>query len=314
MSNKHIIYKLLSLLIVFFVVDFAIFMILKTGIDRYYGMNKAAAVLCIGNSHIVAGVDAGRVEKEIGMPVAKYATSGINTFDRFWMLRQFVEAHPSVKVVVYDVDPRMFWSDDLSVASYTLLLPYIDNPVISQYIKQEAGWQEYYTSRLLRTARFQDHTIVQALRGLLDKMEIEQKSRIKIENFQYYLKKEDRWGRKIRVNPESLKTFHNSINYLTAKDIKVLLVFIPLIDLVNEIDPVNQEEVIKIFQETARINENVYFLDYNRDYQYKYALFYDPWHLNKDGKELVTEKLIAELQSLLSLNKSVATETSVRRR
>jgi len=309
MSNKSLISKALLLLVFFLIGDFIIFKVLKAGLDLYYGMNKPAEVLCIGNSHIVAGIDAGSMEKEMGIPVSKYATSGINTFDRFWMMRQFVEAHPSVKVVVYDVDPRMFWSEDLSFASYTLLLPYIDDQVISHYLKQEASWQEYYTSRLLRTARFQDHTIVQALRGLLGQIEVEQSSRMRVENIHNYLERESLWSRNIRINPESLKIFQTSIAYLTAKGIKVVLVFIPLIDLVNEIDPDNQEKVVTIFQETASINKNVYFLDYNRDYQHKYALFYDPWHLNKDGKELVTGRLVTDLQLLLSLNTSVGTNT-----
>lgn len=286
----------------FLIGDFALFKVLKTGLDLYYGMDKPAGILCIGNSHTVSGIDAERIEREMGMPVTKYATSGINTFDRFWMLGQFIETHPSVKVVVYDVDPRMFWSEDLSTASYTLLLPYIDDPVIHQYIKQEAGWQEYYTNYLLRTTRFQDHTIVQALRGHLGRVDVDQKSRLQVENFHSYLQKENHWSRKIRINPESLKIFQNSISYLTAKGIKVVLIFIPLIDLVNKIDPENQKKTIQIFKEQADKNQNIYFLDYNGYYQYHHSLFYDPWHLNKDGKNLVTGRLIADLKSILPLD------------
>jgi len=215
----------LFLLIFFLIGDFAIFKILKTGLDHYYGMNKQAEVLCIGNSHTVAGIDAGRLEKEIGMPVAKYATSGINTFDRFWMIRQFIETHPTVKMVVYDVDPRILWSKDISFASYTLFLPYIDDQVISYYLKQEASWQEYYTSRLLRTARFQDHTIVQAIRGLLGRIEVENSGTIQVENFHKYLEKEHRVSGKNHINPESIKIFQRSIDYLTARGVKVVLVF-----------------------------------------------------------------------------------------
>jgi hypothetical protein len=313
MSNKSIIYKVLLLLIFFLIGDFAIFRVLKAGLDLYYGMNKPAEVLCIGNSHTVSGIDTARIEREMGIPVAKYATSGINTFDRFWMLQQFVESHPLVKVVVYDVDPRMFWSEDLSFASYALLMPYMDDPAISHYIKQEGGWQEYYTSRLLRTARFQDHTIVQALRGLAGKIDVEQSSKVNVNDFSKYLERENRWSRKIRINPESLKIFQNSVAYLTGRDIKVVLIFIPLIDLVNDLDPGNQEKVVAIFQETAGKNKNVYFLDYNRDYQHNHVLFYDPWHLNQEGKELLTGRFINDLQPLLSFKKPDAAKTHVSR-
>lgn len=284
--------------ILFFVADIATFQILKSGMDHYYGMDKQAEVLCIGHSHTVLGLDAERLEKELGLPVAKYATSGANTLDRKWMLRQFIEEHPSVKTVVYDVDPRLFDSEGLSSASYTLFFPYIGNKDISHYLKQEATWQERYTSRLLKTARFRDQTINIALRGLFGKIENKKNSRIRIDDYTNYLEREK--SRRIRIDPESLKCFRESIDYLTGRGIKVLLAFIPVVDLLNDIDPDSQAKVVDIFREAAIENKDVYFLDYNQEYQHRHELFYDLRHLNNDGNKLVTDRLVVDLRKLMA--------------
>ncbi len=294
---KNIALKAIFLLILFQAGDFALFSLLKNGMDHYYGMDEQAEVLCIGHSHTVLGIDAERLERKLNVPVAKYATAGANTLDRLWMLRQFTEEHPTVKTVVYDVDPRLFDSEGLSSASYTLFLPYIGNDDIAKYIQQEATWQEYYTSRLVRTARFRDQTINIALRGLLGKIENKKNSLIRIEDYTNYLEREKK--RKIRINPESLQCFQNSIDYLTKKGIKVILVFLPVIDLLNDIDPINQDRVVSIFMKAATDNTNVYFLNYNQDYQHDYKLFYDLRHLNKEGNIIVSDRLIMDLQDLL---------------
>lgn len=284
----------LIVLILFLIGDFAVFHVLKTGMDRYYGLNKPAKVLCVGYSHTVLGIDAERMERELGVPVAKYATAGANTLDRRWMIRQFVDRQPSVRTVLYDVDPRLFDSKGLSSASYTLFLPYIDDPAMSEYLWREATWQEYVTSKIIRTARFRDQTINIAFRGLMGKSENKKSTRIRIEAYQGRLEQEK--ARSIRVNPESRQCFLETIEFLTRRGITVVLVFIPTIDLLNEIDPHGQAVVMDIFKKLAMDNEGVYFFDYNKDYQHRHELFYDLRHLNGDGNAVVTERVIEGLR------------------
>jgi len=294
---KHILLKALLLLILFVVGDMLVFRTLKAGMDQYYGMDKPAEILCIGHSHTVLGVDAVRMEKELGLPVAKYATAGANTLDRYWMLRQFVESHPSVKIVIYDVDARLFDSEGLSSASYTLFLPYIDDKSIAAYLKEEATWQEFTVSRYIRSARFRDQTINIALRGLLGKSENKKSSTMRVENFASYLEREKE--RRIRVNPESLQYLKKSIDFLTNRGIKLVLAYIPVSDLLNDIDASGQAAVIDIFKTMAHANPNVIFIDYNQDLQHRHDLFYDLRHLNAKGNELVTDQLINDLKTLL---------------
>ena len=220
--------------------------------NHYYGLDKPARVLCVGHSHTVLGIDAERMEKELDMPVSKYATAGANTLDRLWMVRQFVERQPSVKIVVYDVDPRLFDSEGLSSASYTLFLPYIDDPAMTPYLRQEAPWQEFVAARFIKTLRFRDQTINIALRGLLGRVENKKTSRMNIESVRGNLERERQ--RKIRINPESLACFRETIEFLSERHIEILLVFLPVVDLLNQTDPAGLEAVTRIFKDITKKN------------------------------------------------------------
>lgn len=293
LKNRYIIKA--AIIALFFVVgDFGVFYALKAGMDRYYGLNRPARILCVGHSHTVLGIDARRMEKELGVPVAKYATAGANTLDRMWMIRHFLDKQPSVKTVIYDVDSRLFDSEGLSSASYTLFLPYIDDPAMAEYLRQAATWQETVTAKLFHTTRFRDQTINIALRGLLGRVENKKTTRIRIEDYRPRLDKEK--AAKIRINPESRRCFLDTIDFLTDRNINVILLHLPTIDLLDEMDPAGQETVLSIFRELADKNSRVRLLDYNRDYRQRHDLFYDLRHLNGKGNKLVTGRLITALR------------------
>lgn len=296
MTARQYIVRILVVAVLFLTGDMAVFHILKTGLDRYYGLNKPARILCVGHSHTVLGIDAERLEKELGVTVAKYATAGANTLDRLWMVRHFLEKQPSVTTVVYDVDPRLFDAERLSSASYTLFLPYINDPAMSEYLWQESTWQEYLASKIIQSARFRDQTINMALRGLLGKPENKKAGRIRIEDYQECLEQEK--SRKIRINPESRRCFLKTIELLNRRGITVVLLFIPTMDLLNNIDPIGRDTAIKTFKDLEIINKNIYFIDYNKDYQHRYELFSDLSHLNKEGNEVTTRRLIEDLRYL----------------
>lgn len=311
MAVRSLIFKILLLAAVFFAGDFAVFHVLKMGMDKYYGFNKQADILLVGHSHTVLGIDAEKLEQELEVPVAKYATAGANVLDRYWMLQHYVESHPGVKFVVYDVDPRIFDSEGLSSASYTLFLPYLDDQAMSVYMKQEATWQEYYSGKLVRTTRFRDQTLNIALRGLLDRIENKKEGRFQVENVRNYLEREKE--RSVRINPDAVQCFRDSIQYLTDKNIRVILLFIPIVDLLNDIDPAAQSRVVDIFKDTAQA-DNVYFFDYNRDYEHDHKLFYDLRHLNNEGNRLVTGRLVADLRFLINTSGSADGKTNAQNR
>lgn len=246
MPDSKYIRHALVIAALFLMGDVAVFHLFKGGMDRYYGLDKPARVLCAGHSHTVLGIDAQRMEKELGLPVSKYALAGANALDRYWMIRQFVERQPSVQVVVYDVEPRLFDSEGLSSASYTLFFPYIFEPAIDAYLLHEATWQEYVTARLIRTARFRDQTLNIALRGLVGKIENKKLSRMRLEAVSGFLAREKE--RKIRMNPAARKVFQDTVAFLTQKGITVVLAFLPMTDLLNQTDPEGQVRVMRFLK------------------------------------------------------------------
>jgi hypothetical protein len=288
------------ILSLFIVGDIVVFHILKNGLDHYYGLDKSAQILCVGHSHTVLGLDTERIQTELGVPVSKYAMSGANVLDRYYMIQHFLNRNPSVHTVVYDVDPRLFDSEGLSSASYTLFFPYIDEPIIKEFLRKESKWQEFITARMIRCSRFRDQTLKTAIQGFFGKSERKKTQRVRVEYMKGWLEREE--NRKIHIDQESLKCFLTTIEYLKKKGISVYLVYIPTIDLLNSIDSDTQKTIIKLFKNLADQDKTVTFLNYNENCQYRHELFYDLRHLNKDGNDLISGWLIKDLKKSSSKN------------
>jgi len=298
--------KIIILVLVFFVADFGVYKLLKSGIIKYYGLEKKARILCVGHSQTVLGIDAEKLEESLGVPVAKYAIAGANVLDRFWMIKHYLNMNPNVRTVIYGVDARMFDSEGLSSASYTLFLPFINNHVMEQYLRKQATPEEFYTCKFIKTARFRDQTLNIALRGLLNHIENKKVSRVRIEDKESYLERERK--HKVRINTKSVECFNKTMRYLSSLGKTVLLVNIPVIDLLNEIDIANQKKAIKIFQAAAKRYKGVYFLDYNQDYEHDHQLFFDLRHLNEQGNLKVTNRLIQDLRRIEAVSGSIGVE------
>jgi hypothetical protein len=289
-------YKVGFCVILFFVSDFLVYHWLKRGVVEYYGLEKNAQVLCVGDSHMVLDVDAERLERELCVPVAKYAVAGANVVDRLWMIRHALSLNPNVKSVVYDVDARMFDTEGLSSASYSLFLPFADDAVMSPYLKKEATWQEYYTGKFIKTARFRDQTLNIALRGLLNRRENKKKSTVRLEQYRGYLEQE--WQRKIRMDDKAVARFKETLDLLSHKGLTVVLVYLPVIDVLNQSEREKHDQVIRAIEEMATSREQVLFLNYNVDYESRHDLFFDPRHLNEKGNQAVTSRLIDDIRKV----------------
>jgi hypothetical protein len=290
-------YKILFVILLFFVLDRAIFHFLHSGLVKFYGMDKGAEIVFIGHSHTLLGIDSEKIGNELDLHTSKYAFAGSNVFDRYHMVKQLVDKEPSLKTVVYDVDPRLFDIEGLSSASYTLLFPFIENQEIARYLKQKATWQEFYINRFIKTSRFRDQTLLMAFYGLANKTEGAKTSQVVLKNYKNYLNQERE--RKIVVNQEGVNIFLETIQYLELKKIRTVLVFLPVIDKLNEIDRSTQEDVLSIFHETAEENRNVFYLNYNDAYEHEHEMFYDLRHLNEQGKQEVTKRLIQDLHKII---------------
>jgi DNA repair photolyase len=92
------------------------------------------------------------------------------------------------------------------------------------------------------------------------------------------------------------------VEYLSSRGITVFLVNVPVIDLLNEIDPEDQERVLDIFRAAATMQANVHFLNYNPEYAHRHELFFDLSHLNEQGKQIITARLVADIKKTIGKN------------
>lgn len=280
-------------------IDHGIGCLLKNGLDKYFGLNKRAGVLCIGHSHTMLGIDGPALERGLGTPVAKYAINGANTFDRLAMTKHYFASHPdTVRLVVYDVDDHAFTGAGLSSNSYRLFYPYIDNADIAQYVAKHVGSRsEYESRRLLKLLRFNSVTLNLALRGILDRCESFKTGRVDIGTLQADIKAGKRPS--ITVDPEMVKSFSETVGYIRAHNAKLVLLSIPTVDVMNDMDKQRHDQVMGIFRKYAEQDSGVVFRDYNPAFSHRHELFCDPIHLNREGQGLVTDEVIRDLRQLL---------------
>jgi hypothetical protein len=66
----------------------------------------------------------------------------------------------------------------------------------------------------------------------------------------------------------------------------------------NKYQEGEQQKVIDIFRKFAQENPNIYFINYNKDYEHQHDLFFDPRHLNYKGKEIITSRLRDDIRHL----------------
>jgi len=295
---KKFLFKLLILSVLFFALDRGLSTVLKTGLDKYYGFGRGAKLLCIGHSHTMLGIDGAKLEQGLGIPVAKYAMNGANPSDRLTMIKHYFGSHPDrPRLVIYDVNSRIFASKELSSNSYRLLFPYLDNPDVDCYVRGNAGaWDEYLSRRLVRLLRYNGVTINLALRGTIGNHGNFKSGRIDIPTLQKEITTGGRGP--VTVDLEMLNAFRETVRLVRDNGVTLVLFYIPTVDLLNNVDKKGYEDVMHIFREYALKDKSIIFLDYNPQFSHRHELFSDPIHLNRRGQQAVTEQAVVDLKKI----------------
>lgn len=293
---KRLIVYILLLPAVFLCLDRTISTALNYGLKQYFGIGSNADILMIGHSHLMLAVDKERLEQGLGVGVAKYCREGVNVFDRQRMIQHYLDTCSAPpKIVLYSVDPFLFTGKDLSSNSYKLFYPFMDSPVMDEYIRQEAPdvW-DYWLHKLIHTSRYSDALIGSAVRGWLHDWE----------NLKFGQISEDAFRRAslrpIEFEQSYRRIFENSIKLLTDRGIKVMLVNTPVSYGFAHRNPKEYERIISYFRNFAADDNYVCYIDYNPDYSHNYTIFYDLIHMNPRGQKILTERMIRDLHTYLS--------------
>lgn len=296
---RSFVIKTLLLIILFLGLDRVGGWVLRIGLDRYYGLDVPAQVLCVGHSHTVLGIDKVALEQALGVPVAKFAVEGANSADRQVMIQYYFKRQTnSVRAVVYDVDAHAFTGAGLSSSSYQLLFPFIDDPEVRDYIRRNCSSRsEYLLRRAFCTTRYDELTLSLAARGFLRKWTSFKSGQVDVGTLRRQVQ-EGRF-REISFDRENINVFSNTVRFVTRRDITLLLAYIPTIDAFNQAEPAKYRRSLEILAGFAPADSGVVFLNYNPEFETRHELFRDPIHLNRDGQREITARLARDLKEVL---------------
>lgn len=278
--------------------DLAIGYALEDGLKHYFGMDGKVDVLCVGHSRTILGIDTEMLSRETGLKVSKYAVNGANTVDRDAMIRQFLGEHPEVRLVIYDVEASTFSNDGLSSNSYRLFFPFLDNPEMNSYLRQQCrSRSDLLVRKFVRTARYDEVTFSLALRGTLGMNRNLKYGRFDEGSARRWLKKGK--NRPVKIDPKSYQAFRSTIDFLKSQEVPVLLVDMPTVRLLNQAEWPASKGVRDIFRGFGEQYDNVDYFDLSTDYQNEYGMFYDMIHLNAQGQKVVTARLAEKVKGKL---------------
>lgn len=286
---------LASFIISFVVLDTLVGAVFQNGLERYYGLNDNAPLALLGHSHLMLGIDKVMLEQELGVKVAKYTSEGVNVADRKMMADYLLQKDKALKTLIYGVDAWMFTGEGLSENSHVLFYPFMDDDAVGEFIKEKASPSEFWSKKLIKSTRYNEGLIASAMRGYLQKWDNLKWGKINVEKLRLDIAQGN--YRAIKNEADNIKILRETIKMLKKEDVKIILLYIPTIDLVNEIQNKEFLESIGIFRELEAEYDNVEFLNLLEPFSHQHELFFDPIHLNPQGQKLVTEDLIKVLKA-----------------
>ncbi len=293
---KHRAVKIIVFLFILFVLDRSVACFIKTGLERYYGIGQDADILLIGHSHMMKSCSKEALEKELGMKVAKYCREGVMVKDRYAMVEHFLseQSDGSVPYVLYGVDPFMFSEGGLSLNSYKLFYPFMENPVMDDLVRSEVTeWHDYPIHKYIHSTRITDNMIYRSMRGWCGYWKSLQDGVI---NEQSWAAPRS-WKR--YMPEDKVILFRKTLDLLLERGCHVILVHPPLIESIEKSNPGDYRKMIDYYRELAENDPRIDFLDYGPQFSHRRELFEDPVHVNRLGEKLMTEALIKDLRKIM---------------
>ena len=208
------------------------------------------------------------------------------------------DTQPDCEAIVFDVCGYSFNDWNLSAGAYRLLFPFMDSPAMANHIRQKGKKSDILVRRLFWTPRFSSATLGLSMRGWLGRDD----------NFKFATADLDRVQRRIdngmaqslEATSEGRAVFDETVSLVSGRDCKIVLLYLPVIKLLNDQDRSRHDANVAIFSRYAEQSPNVHFLDYNTPYESRIDLMYDGIHLNAKGKEIISAEIATELGQLPS--------------
>lgn len=291
------IFKKLSIFIaLFLILDFSLFFLLKSGLDKYYGFGKSPDILIIGSSASLSGYDVDVMETALDKKVSLYAQEGSSLMLRYIMLNHFLTSNKgSVTTVLFEVSPRNFFDRGLAANSHKLFYPYLDDTVIKNYIvSEETKPSNYYVRKLIRTSRFDNNLLKYSFQGHVGFNKNVKHSMVDTITF---ARRDSENSEAIIMDSMKIKSLEQSINLILDNHANAVLVNFPVTKFLQDTyvrEDYNQ--YLNMLQSLTLKYKGVSLLDLNIETYNDNQLFSDMGHLNRAGQLRFTEKICTELE------------------
>ena len=213
--------------------------------------------------------------------------NGTSIPDRLVMIRHYIETTGhKPKAILYDIGPRSF-SSGLAVNSHALFYPFInESPTVANYVRSNATSRDYYLKLCVPLSRYDDSRLGAVIRGYRHDWKNRSVKQLNIEHLKRQIIIGSFW--KVQLNPDTQAVFEETLDFLETQDIRLILLYLPNVDLLNNAEPEKSAEALNYIKEAASHHSNVTFIDANSPFESRYELFIDPLHLNPQGQQEVT--------------------------
>ncbi|MFK7833716.1 MAG: hypothetical protein AB8B52_10600 [Winogradskyella sp.] len=292
MSKKPFILNIILFVFLFVIADSALGSFLENGLNKYYGIGESNEIALVGHSHLMLGIDKVQLEVALKKGVSKYTREGVNVNDRLIMIKQLLNNNKNLKTVIYGVDAWTFTGEGLSENSYKLFYPFLDNANIDFYVREHTDRLDYMTKKYIHSSRYNEQLIGGALRGYFKKWDNLKYGKVDTLKLVKTIKNES--YRKINSNSVNIKLFKETITLLKQNNINIILLYVPTIDKLQDIQLDDFNKTIEIFENQT--DDKVTFVNFQEPWSNRYDLFYDPIHLNPEGQKQITKELITFLK------------------
>jgi len=284
-------------LALFIVLDLAASAILLRGTERFYGLGSDADIVMIGHSHLMLAVDKVALGEQTGLKVAKYTREGVNTADRKVMAEQFFgNAAETPEVVILSIDPWLFSGEGLSLNSWKLFLPFMNNREVDSYIMNSAGRRfDYLRYKYIRTSRFNAQLLNASARGWLSNWD-----NLKygvIDTSRYSDEESLRAFRPITFDRGLMDDFAATLDFLNDQRARVLLLNTPVWGPLVRANQSGYDRAMLVIDSIAGIHcPDAEIIDLVPQFSGRTELFFDLIHMNPEGQREVTAALSSRLQ------------------
>ena len=268
--------------------------------DVYEG-NVNSEIVISGSSRAVVQIDPAIIQNQLGKTCYNLGVDGNNIWLEYFRHQQFLEHNVKPSLIIHSLDIFML-SDSTEIFNSEQFLPYMlfDTEIEKLY---QGNDRFSFLDFHIPLIRYYGNQIAM-LHALKLMMKPQQKSAGRVSGYegQHLQWNNDLHNAKLKmksfeaqVDSSSLRLFEKYLQECKAQNIEIIFIYTPEY-IEGQHFVKNRKAILDLYFDLSK-KYNILFLDYSNDsISFNKSYFYNSGHLNKQGSELFTKKLISDLK------------------